>query len=106
MSEERQPKIGEGHASAMGRQGIRELRGAMYTESNVAQQPEYGLYGTRTQGEIADARSGTERSMDEEPASDASIQSRLDQMSREGDVHGNREGDRQQERSEDMDRDH
>jgi hypothetical protein len=28
----------------------------MYTSSNVAQQPEYGLYGTKTPGEIADDR--------------------------------------------------
>lgn len=49
-------KIGEGHAEAMLRQGIRELRGSMYTGSNVAQQPEYGLYGTLTPGEIQDSR--------------------------------------------------
>lgn len=51
-------KIGEGHASAMLRQGIRELRGSLYTGSNVAQQSEYGLYGTMTPGEIAEARRG------------------------------------------------
>jgi hypothetical protein len=28
----------------------------MYTDSNVAQQPEYGLYGTRTPGEVAQDR--------------------------------------------------
>ena len=49
-------KIGEGHMSAMARQGLRELRGSLYTGSNIAQQPEYGLYGTMTPGEIADAR--------------------------------------------------
>ena len=40
----------------MGRQGLNELRAALYSDSNVAQRPEYGLYGTRTQGEIAEAR--------------------------------------------------
>jgi hypothetical protein len=62
------PKIGEGHASAMFRQGLRELRGALYPESNVAQPPEYGLYGTQTPGEVAEARRATpEPSRDEEP---------------------------------------
>lgn len=49
-------KIGEGHFGAMMRQGLRELRGAMYPDSNVAQQPEYGLYGTKTPGEVAEGR--------------------------------------------------
>lgn len=53
-------KIGAGHASAMARQGLRELRGAFYPDSNVAQQPEYGLYGTLTPGEIAADRQGVE----------------------------------------------
>ena len=51
-------KIGEGHAGAMLRQGLRELRAAMYPGSNVAQATEYGMYGTATQGEIAEARGG------------------------------------------------
>lgn len=50
------PKWGSEHASAMFRQGLRELRGALYPESNVAQQPEYGLYGTVTPGEVAASR--------------------------------------------------
>lgn len=59
-SEEQKPKIGAGHVSAMGRQGLRELRGALYPDSNVAQQPEYGLYGTMTPGEIAADRKASE----------------------------------------------
>jgi hypothetical protein len=52
-----EPKIGAGHLSAMARLGLREMRGAMYPESNVAQpNAEYGLYGTRTPGEVAEAR--------------------------------------------------
>lgn len=68
MSLEERPhgKIGDGHASAMFRQGLRELRGALYPESNVAQNPEYGLYGTKTPGEIAEDRRPEERDMDEE----------------------------------------
>jgi hypothetical protein len=46
-------KIGEGHASAWMRQGLRELRGAFYPESNIATNTEYGIFGTRTPGEIA-----------------------------------------------------
>jgi hypothetical protein len=49
-------KIGEGHFSAMGRQGLRELRSAFYPSSNVASMTEYGMYGTKTQGEVAQDR--------------------------------------------------
>lgn len=49
-------KIGEEHFSAWLRQGLRELRAAFYPESNVAQPAEYGLYGTKTPGEVAEAR--------------------------------------------------
>jgi len=59
-SDDQTPKIGAGHVSAMGRQGLRELRAALYPDSNVAQHPEYGLYGTLTPGEIAADRKSTE----------------------------------------------
>lgn len=62
-------KIGSGHMAAMGRLGLRELRGAMYTESNVAQQPAYGLYGTRTPGEVAESRRSDGRDLEEEKGS-------------------------------------
>ena len=66
MKEEEQQKIGAGHASAMARLGLRELRGSLYPESNVAQQTEYGLYGTRTPGEVAEARrSGEGKDLEE-----------------------------------------
>lgn len=57
-------KIGAGHAAAMGRQGLNELRGAVFNESNVAQNPEYGLYGTLTPGEVAADRQATEVEQD------------------------------------------
>jgi hypothetical protein len=64
------PKIGTGHAEAMFRQGLAELRGALYPDSNVAQPAQYGLYGTRTPGEVAEARRAEgERDLDEEPRS-------------------------------------
>ena len=50
-------KIGDGHAAAMGRMGLAELRSALYPESNVAQpSAEYGVFGKPTPGETADAR--------------------------------------------------
>lgn len=75
-----QPKWGSEHASAMFRQGLRELRGALYPESNVAQQPEYGLYGTVTPGEVAEARRGEELNLDEEPTRGSILGERLQQL--------------------------
>lgn len=63
------PKIGAGHASAMFRQGLSELRNALYPGSNVAQPAQYGLYGTKTPGEVAEARREDARDLDEEPKS-------------------------------------
>lgn len=57
MSDDKtEPKIGTGHAEAMFRQGLSELRGALYTDSNVAQPSQYGLYGTKTPGEVQQDR--------------------------------------------------
>jgi hypothetical protein len=60
------PKIGAGHASGMFRQGLRELRGALYPESNVAQPTDYGIAGVATPGEVAESRRDDGRDMDEE----------------------------------------
>ena len=49
-------KIGEGHAAAMGRLGLAELRNAMNPSRESVADKEVGLYGTATQGEIAEAR--------------------------------------------------
>jgi hypothetical protein len=38
----------------MGRQGLRELRSALYPGSNVAGPAELGIYGTATPGEVAE----------------------------------------------------
>jgi hypothetical protein len=51
-------KIGEGHVSAMGRLGLKELRNALNPSRESVADNEIGLYGTLTQGEIADARGG------------------------------------------------
>lgn len=63
-------KIGDGHLQAWMRQGLRELRGAFYPESNVAQSPELGLFGTRTPGEVAEERRGQVRNLEEEKSQD------------------------------------
>jgi len=77
MAADPHPKIGSEHASAMLRQGLRELRGALYPESNVAQQPEYGLYGTMTPGEVAESRRSNDRNLDEEPSQGSILGERL-----------------------------
>src|SRR5688500_15597372 len=61
------PKIGSGHAEAMLRLGLREARAMWYPESNVAQPDEYGLFGTKTPGEVAADRQASERDLNEEP---------------------------------------
>lgn len=53
---EPKPKWFAGHGKAMLRQGLAELRAAAYSESNVAQPPGPGIFGTKTQGEVADER--------------------------------------------------
>jgi hypothetical protein len=78
-------KIGEGHLSAMGRQGLRELRAAMYTESNVAQPAEYGIYGTKTPGEVAEARRPDERELEEEGQGRSIVDERLEAAKDRGD---------------------
>lgn len=68
MKPEHVPKIGEGHAEAMLRLGLKELRAAavLSPDSNIAQPPEYGLYGTRTPGEVAADRRAEELDRDAE----------------------------------------
>jgi len=51
-------KIGEGHAGAMFRLGLKELRNALNPSRESVADHEIGLYGTQTQGEIAKARRG------------------------------------------------
>jgi hypothetical protein len=75
QQEESSPKVGAGHASAMFRQGLAELRGALYNEpGSIAQPTQYGIYGTKTPGEVAKEREASDvqatlQSPDQEPAS-------------------------------------
>jgi hypothetical protein len=66
-SETSEPKIGAGHASAMARLGLAELRAAfVFSESNVTQPAPYGLYGTKTPGEVQDERKASARDSDDQ----------------------------------------
>ena len=51
-------KIGEGHAAAMFRLGLKEIRNALNPSRESVADQEIGVFGTLTQGEIADARDG------------------------------------------------
>jgi hypothetical protein len=62
-------KIGEGHFWAWMRQGLGEVRAFFYPDSNIAQPSEYGLYGTRTPGEVAEARRSESHELDRDSGS-------------------------------------
>jgi hypothetical protein len=51
-------KFGAGHVEAMARLGLKELRNAANPSRESIADTEVGLYGSLTQGEIAQARSG------------------------------------------------
>jgi hypothetical protein len=50
------PRFGDGHVAAMGRLGFQELRNAINPSRESVAGTELGLFGTQTQGEIADNR--------------------------------------------------
>lgn len=49
-------KFGAGHVSAMGRLGLKELRNAFNPSKESVADTELGLYGTLSQGEVAESR--------------------------------------------------
>jgi hypothetical protein len=51
-------KWGAGHLAAMWRLGLKELRNAFNPSRESVSDSEIGIYGTQTQGEIAEAREG------------------------------------------------
>ena len=61
-----QRKIGAGHVAAMARLGLKELRNAANPSQESMADAEIGLYGTQTQGEIAEARGGPGHGPDQE----------------------------------------
>jgi hypothetical protein len=67
-------KIGEGHLSAMARLGLKELRNALNPARDSVADTEIGLFGTATQGEIAEARGGPGQGLEQEsPAGKLSL---------------------------------
>ena len=67
-------KIGAGHAAAMGRLGLKELRNAFNPSRESVADNEIGVYGTLTQGEIAEARGGPGQGTEQETAGKLSVQ--------------------------------
>lgn len=82
----------------MARMGLRELRGAAYPGSNIAQHSEYGLYGTLTPGEVAESRRGEDRDLDEEPSGRQSILTDRLQQAKDRSGHEMESKDRELER--------
>ncbi len=75
------PKLGAGHVSAMFRQGLSELRAALYPDSNVAQPTVYGMAGTKTPGEVMQDKKLDLQDPDEKPSI---LDERLNQVERGG----------------------
>lgn len=63
--------FGTGHAAAMARLGLSELRAAFYPESNVAQPGDLGLYGNATPVEVTEARRGEAKDPEPQPTPEA-----------------------------------
>src|SRR5260370_42649123 len=61
-------KMGAGHGAAMARLGLKELRNALSPSRESVADSEIGLYGTQTQGEIAEARGGPGHGPEQESA--------------------------------------
>ena len=66
-------KIGAGHAAAMARLGLKELRNALNPSRESVADSEIGLAGSLTQGEIAEARGGPGLGPDQESAKAMSL---------------------------------
>ena|SRR5581483_12487854 len=63
-------KIGAGHADAMFRLGLKELRNAANPSRESVADNEIGLYGSQTQGEIAASRGGPGYGREQESSSE------------------------------------
>jgi hypothetical protein len=74
-------KIGEGHAGAMFRLGLKELRNAINPSRESVADQEIGVYGTLTQGEIADARGGPGQGPEQETRQGEQQEARLGNVS-------------------------
>jgi hypothetical protein len=56
MAKAASPKWGAGSFSAWMRQGLKELRAALYPDSPIAREAEMGMYGTVTPSEVVAQR--------------------------------------------------
>jgi hypothetical protein len=77
-------KIGEGHAGAMFRLGLKELRNALNPSRESVADQEIGLYGTETQGEIAKARGGPGQGPEQESADKKELSQAEDRSRQQG----------------------
>jgi hypothetical protein len=84
-------KIGAGHASAMLRLGLKELRNAANPSRESVADSELGLVGTQTQGEIAQARGGAGQGPEQES------KLTLSDLRKEGERHAEQEKERQRD---------
>jgi len=78
--DQQQPKIGAGTVDAMLRQGLAEARNALYPDSNIAQPPQLGMFGTSTPREVYETRNGD--SLEHEEAPHSMIAGRLQEVER------------------------
>jgi hypothetical protein len=100
-----QRKFGDGHLAAMLRLGLKELRNALNPSRESVADSEIGVYGTATQGEIAEARGGPGQGPEQEAADNTlsldDLRKRAEQRGRDDDR--SKENDRGPERD-DMER--
>jgi hypothetical protein len=87
-------KIGAGHAEAMLRLGLKELRNAFNPSRESVADTEIGLYGTQTQGEIANARGGPAGGPEQE-SPDQTLS--LAELRRDADTRGRADDERSRE---------
>lgn len=95
-----QRKFGDGHLAAMLRLGLKELRNALNPSRESVADTEIGLYGTATQGEIAEARGGPGQGPEQE-ATDSTLS--LDDLRKRAEQRG-RDDDRGKENDRGRDR--
>ena len=78
-------KIGDGTLAAMGRLGLKELRNAFNPSRDSIADTELGMYGTATQGEIAEARGDGRDATEGQPMTLNDLRSSAREQTREQD---------------------
>ena len=94
-------KFGAGHMAAMARLGLKELRNAANPSRESVADTEIGLYGTLTQGEIAEAREGPGTGREQESRRDtfslAELRRFADQKAKEAEHRMEHQNDHQRQ---------